>query len=96
MLLRRPSIDLSKKNNDSKSAFNLARSEDIKQVFSMYMSEKSLLETKFTQRIQIHHTKNDIVKKMFENTGYESQFKSPASVKKGSESVESDTKVQIL
>lgn len=93
LLLQRPSIDLTKKNNDNKTAYDLVRSDDIKSIFSIYISEKSMLETKYAQRIHIHHTKNDQIKKMFENTGFEGHFKVNTPNKKSNESVESDTKV---
>ena len=79
LLLQRPSLDLSKKNNDNKTAIELSLNDEIKHVFKVFLSEKTLSNAKSGQRVQIYETKNDHVKKMFENTGFHIDTRSPTS-----------------
>ena len=80
-MLQRPSLDLTKKNNENKTASELVRNEDIKNMFKIFLTEKSLLDAKYNQRVQIHHTKNDQVQKMFGNAGFKVASTSPIAKK---------------
>jgi hypothetical protein len=88
IFLSRPSINLGIKNNDNKSAADLADSKEIKKLFEVFLSEKSLLNGRFTQKITIHNTKSDSIKKMFENIMDTSSYKTLTKKKEDSESSE--------
>jgi hypothetical protein len=68
----------------------LAESKDIKKLFEVFLSEKNMLSSKFTQKVTIHNTKNDSIKKMFENIIDDSAYK--ALNKKANDSDSSEQK----
>ncbi len=73
--MSRPSIDLSSKNNDGKTAYDLQTDKEIKKLFEIYMNEKNFTNKNYTQRVQIHTTQSESINKMFESirTGPNSQ-----------------------
>jgi len=66
MLVSRPSLNMNMKNNDNKSAYDLASTSEIKRIFENFLAEKNMLSSKFTQKIKIHNTKPENVQRMFE------------------------------
>lgn len=69
LLLSRPSINFNARNNENKTPYELSDDRDIKKLFEAFMSERNLLNTKFTQRVTIFNTQSENIKKMFENIG---------------------------
>jgi ankyrin repeat protein len=67
LLLQRPSIYLNKKNNDNRTPYEMTMDRDIKQIFDIFLTEKNLLNTKFSQKVTIHSTKSENVKQMFDH-----------------------------
>ena len=45
----------------------MAQNKDIKQIFDLFLNEKNLLNSKFSQKVHIHTIKAEQVKQMFDN-----------------------------
>ena len=55
------------KNNDGKTAYELAFNKEIKQIFDLFLAEKNLLNSKFSQKVHIHTIKSEQVQQMFDS-----------------------------
>jgi tRNA A-37 threonylcarbamoyl transferase component Bud32 len=88
ILLSRPSINFTIKNNDNKLAADVADHKEVKKLFEVFLSEKNTLSSKYTQKVTIHNTKNDNIKKMFENIIDDSAYRNLNNKKKTSDSSE--------
>jgi len=64
LLLRKPSTNITIKNHENKTAYNLACNQEVRNLFSVFMKEKKMLEGSFLQQVTIHSARAKTISKM--------------------------------
>ena len=74
----------------------MARSKEIKQIFDLYLAEKNLLNSKFSQKVHIHTIKAEQVQQMFENFCPDSELGNQLPLVNSSKSTSNSNQISTI
>ena len=73
----------------------MAHNKEIKQIFDLFLAEKNLLNSTFSQKVHIHTIKSEQVKQMFDSFKADPELKNQKLVSDNSSKLTSNTSNQI-